>query len=100
MAKNIKVTPEVLVSTAGVIDNLADDYKKLYEMFYKETSDMASAWQGKDNLAFIDQIAGFKDDFEKMKNLMDRYVEFLKDSAAKYRDTQDAVVAAAKKLTN
>ena len=100
MAKTIQVTPEQLESTAGKIESLAADYKTQYDQLYSETNAMASTWSGKDNVAFVNQIDGFKDDFAKMKDLMDRYVEFLKDSAAKYRDTQDSVVAAAKKLTN
>ena len=100
MARNIKVTPELLESAAGSIEGLAADYKTQYEQFYSETNARASTWNGKDNVAFIDQIAGFKDDFEKMYNLMNRYVAFLRDSAKHYRDTQDAVVAQARKLTN
>lgn len=100
MGRNIKVTPELLESAGNRIESLAGDYKTQYEQFYSETNAMASTWNGKDNLAFIDQIAGFKDDFEKMYALMNRYVAFLRESAKHYRDTQDAVVAQAKKLTN
>lgn len=100
MARQIKVTPELLDSAAGKIETLAAEYKTQYETFYDETNAMASTWNGKDNIAFINQIAGFKDDFEKMYALMNRYVTFLRDSAKHYRNTQDAVVAQARKLTN
>ena len=66
MAKIIQVTPELLESTAGKIEGLAGDYKTQYDQLYSETNAMASTWNGKDNVAFVDQIAGFKDDFEKM----------------------------------
>ncbi len=100
MARTIQVTPEQLNTTATTIESLATDYKSQYEQLYSETSAMAATWSGKDNTAFVDQIAGFKDDFEKMFNLMNNYVDFLRKSAKAYQDTQDAVVAAAQKLVN
>ena len=100
MARTIQVTPEQLESTAGRIERLAADYKTQYENLYSETNAMASTWNGKDNTAFVDQIAGFKDDFQKMHALMLNYADFLRKSAKAYRDTQDTVVAEARKLAN
>lgn len=100
MGRQIEVTPEQLDAAAGKIDNLSADYEKQYTALYSATDAMASTWNGKDNQAFISQINGFQDDFKKMKTLMDQYSDFLKKTAKAYRDTQDAVVADAKKLTN
>ena len=100
MARTILVTPEQLESAAGRIEGLAADYKSQYDALYNETNAMASTWQGKDNTAFVDQIAGFKDDFEKMHTLMLNYADFLRKSAKAYRDTQDSVVSEARKLIN
>lgn len=100
MARTIQVTPEQLETTAGRIEGLAADYKTQYDNLYSETNAMASTWSGKDNVAFVDQIAGFKDDFEKMHKLMLDYADFLRKSAKAYRDTQDTVVSEARKLVN
>ena len=100
MARTIQVPPEQLESAAGRIEGLAADYKSQYDALYNETNAMASTWQGKDNTAFVDQIAGFKDDFEKMHTLMLNYADFLRKSAKAYRDTQDTVVSEARKLIN
>ena len=100
MARNIQVTPEQLESAAGRIEGLAADYKTQYDALYSETNAMASTWSGKDNVAFVDQIAGFKDDFEKMQTLMLNYADFLRKSAKAYRETQDTVVSEARKLVN
>lgn len=100
MARTIQVTPEQLESAAGRIEGLAGDYKTQYDQLYSETNAMASTWNGKDNTAFVDQIAGFKDDFEKMHTLMLNYADFLRKSAKAYRDTQDTVVSEARKLVN
>ena len=100
MARTIQVTPEQLESAAGRIEGLAADYKTQYDALYNETNAMASTWNGKDNMAFVDQIAGFKDDFEKMHTLMLNYADFLRKGAKAYRDTQDTVVTEARKLVN
>lgn len=100
MARTIQVTPEQLETTAGRIEGLAADYQTQYNNLYSETSAMASTWSGKDNVAYTEQIAGFKDDFEKMHTLMLNYADFLRKSAKAYRDTQDTIVAEAKKLVN
>lgn len=98
MARTIKVTPEQLESAATAISGMASDYKNLYNEFYSETSAMASTWKGEDNIAYTNQIAEFKDDFEKMHDLMMQYVDFLQKSAKAYRTTQENVVIEAKKL--
>lgn len=100
MARTIQVTPEQLESTAGRIESLAADYKTQYEQLYSETNAMVSTWSGKDNVAFVNQIDGFKDDFAKMHSLMLNYADFLRKSAKAYRDTQDTVVSEARKLIN
>ena len=100
MARDIQVTPEQLESTAARIESLAAEYKTQYDQLYSETNAMASTWSGKDNVAFTDQIAGFKDDFEKMHTLMMQYADFLKKSAKAYRETQDTIVSEARKLVN
>ena len=100
MARTIQVTPEQLETTATKIEALAADYKQQYDRLYSETNAMATTWSGKDNVAYINQIAGFKDDFAKMHTLMLNYADFLRKSAKAYRDTQDTVTAEARKLAN
>lgn len=100
MAKTILVTPEQLETTAGKIESLAADYKTQYELLYSKTGAMASTWSGKDNIAFTTRIDGFKDDFQRMHQLMLDYADFLRKSAKSYRDTQDTVVREAQRLVN
>ena len=100
MGRKILVTPEELAKAAERIDSLAQEYSKLYGELYSETNAMASTWSGKDNLAFTNQIDGFKDDFEKMHALLGEYSNFLKVSANSYSETQNTVAEEARKLTN
>ena len=99
-ARNILVTPEQLEATAGNIEGLAADYQSQYTTLYSKTNDLASTWQGEDNIAFVNQIAGFQDDLKNMHTLMLQYAEFLRASAKTYRTTQENVVANAKALVN
>ena len=100
MARVIEVTPDQLDLTAGTIENLAADYQAQYNALYNETNAMASSWQGKDNIAYINQINGFEDDLAKMHDLMIAYADYLRKTAKAYRDTQNAIEDAAKKLAN
>ena len=58
------------------------------------------SWSGQDNEAFINQIAGFKDDFAKMHTLMLNYADYLRKSAKAYRETQQNVITQARSLQN
>lgn len=100
MARTIIVDPAKLEAAASQIDAQAADYKKIYEQLFTEVGAMSSAWQGADNIAFTNQIEGFRDDFTAMYTLMTQYSEFLKNSAATYTATQQEIVSAAKRLTN
>ena len=100
MGTLIKVDPAKLKAAATEIDNLAADYQRAYEQLYTEVQNLAQTWQGKDNLAFTNQIEGFQDDFQKMQNLMIQYAEYLNTTAQNYQDTQDDRVTQAQRLTN
>jgi len=100
MGTLIKVDPAKLEAAAAEITNQAGDYQRAYEQLYAEVENLATHWQGKDNLAFTNQIDGFKDDFLKMKQLMIDYADYLKVTAKNYQDTQDDRVAQAQRLTN
>lgn len=99
MARTIMVTFDDLERAAKQIENLAGDYQTQYNALFSETEAMAATWQGKDNIAYISQIEGFKDDFKKMYDLMISYSDFLKQSANQYRKSQEHVTEQAKKLT-
>lgn len=95
----IVVTPQELISAADSIEGLSGEYAQLYNALFSDVSGLQAAWQGKDNQAFTNQIEGFRDDFERMKALMDEYAAFLKNSAANYTAVQDAVTEGATKLS-
>lgn len=100
MARKIMVDPAVLDAASKKIDEQASDYEQQYNKLFGEVDRMAAAWQGVDNVAFVNQIKGFMDDFQKMSNLMRQYAQFLRDSAMTYRNTQNDIITQAKTLAN
>jgi WXG100 family type VII secretion target len=100
MSRSITVDPAKLDSAAAKVDQQSADYERVYKALFNEIEGMQAAWQGADNLAYVSQIKGFMDDFNQMSALMKQYSEFLKVSARTYRETQNEVISAAKRLTN
>lgn len=88
-----------LDATADKVDSLAGDYESEYNALFRTVADLKSAWDGKDNAAFTNQIEGFRDDFQRMTRLMRDYAAYLRKAAAAYRDTQDELEKKAKTLT-
>lgn len=98
--KQISVNTGDLTTAASQIESIAAEYKKQYEAIYIEANALSEKWKDKANTAFVEQITGFKDDFEKMHTLLDSYVGFLKKSAKSYEDTINNAVTKAKSLKN
>ena len=82
------------------MDTQAGEYERQYNQLFSEVDGMGAAWQGADNVAFVNQIKGFMDDFQQMKALMLQYSEFLKNSATSYRNTQEDRITQARSVTN
>lgn len=88
-----------LDSTANQVSNLADQYEQEYGALYGTVTELRSAWDGKDNVAYTDQIEGFRDDFQRMTKLMRQYAEYLRKTAEAYRATQEEIASDVKKLS-
>ena len=88
-----------LDSAASKIKSLAGDYEAEYKKLFSVVQKMKSSWDGKDNVAYTTQIEGFRNDFEKMKSLMDDYANFLTKIANTYRETQESIASRAKTLS-
>ncbi|WP_373481753.1 WXG100 family type VII secretion target [Acetobacterium sp.] len=100
MSRAISVQPSVLKKTADSLNQGVAEYEKIYKQLFSEVDGMGAAWQGIDNLAFVNQIKGFMEDFQKMGSLMKKYSQFLTDSAKTYESAQNEIVSGAKRLTN
>ncbi|MCY9692049.1 WXG100 family type VII secretion target [Paenibacillus alginolyticus] len=95
----IKVFMDQLELTANKMASQTVEYKNEYTLLYKAVNDMGTSWQGIDNMVYVNQINGFKDDFENMVKLLNNYAELLRICAAEYTKAQEVIVNEAIKLT-
>ena len=98
--RNILVEPEILETTASKIEGMADQYSAHIDKLYSAVDVMSTAWEGKDNVAFTTQIYGFEDDLKQVLILCRQYVDFLRNTARAYRETQDEIATQAHQLAN
>lgn len=96
--RQIIVEPTRLEQVAIKIEGNEEEYKRLYMRLFQEVDKMESAWQGKDNVAFVNQIYSFQEDFHQISIVLRQYAEFLRNSAKAYRETQEELVAHAQRL--
>lgn len=88
--ESILVTPEQLKNVANEVDNLAAEYYSKYENLLNQVAEFnAKDYRGTEGDAFHAKVEEFRDDFLKMKNLMNDYAKHLRDAATNYSTTQD-----------
>jgi len=93
-----KVDLTALISTAAGIETRANDYKKLYGQLYTEVRAMGSNWQGKDNQAFVSQLNGFHDDFERMHKLLLDFAALIREADKEYKQALSDSTAIARNI--
>ena len=86
------VTTRALRDAATKVDDSAKEYYNGYRAFLDKVKTVTSAdWKGPDASAFNTKVASFEGDFNKMKQLMEQYAQFLRDAATNYEATQDNI---------
>jgi len=96
--KTIMVEPGQLETTAIKIEAANADYDRYYQNIYVEIDKMSNYWNGKDNVAFVNQIKNFENDLKQISIIMREYAAFLRNSARGYRETQQENYLSASKL--
>lgn len=90
--KKIYVDPIRLDSSAMKIESEIEAYHRCYMMMFDEVEKMKNAWQGKDNVAFTNQIRQLEAVMKQIQVLCQQYAEFLRNSARAYRETQNELM--------
>ena len=97
--ESIKVTPENLRSQATKVDTEAQNYYNEYRKLFSDVEQLTSNdWTGEDANEFRTKVEGFETDFNKMKELMNEYANFLRRAADNYQNTQENVKQAIRSL--
>ena len=58
MGKVISVEPQQLKETATKINGYADSFEEIYKNLLQQAETMGEAWEGDDNLAYVEKIKG------------------------------------------
>lgn len=99
--KSITVTTQSLTNKAGDVDAKAAEYMSHYESLLNDVNTLTTTdWQGEDATAFRNQVEGFREDFQKMRDLMGEYASFLREAAGKYDNLQVNLINTIKGLQN
>lgn len=99
--ESIQVTTENLTRKAGEVEGKAGEYMTHYQGLLSDVGTLTTSdWKGDDANAFREQVEGFREDFERMKELMDEYAGFLRTAATNYETTQGNVIGTIRSLQN
>ncbi|OCA87676.1 hypothetical protein A8F94_07420 [Bacillus sp. FJAT-27225] len=100
MGKRIRVTPQELETASKKMAELSQTYTGIYTQLMQVAGTMGEAWEGEDNLAFVDQINGFNDDLKSMADKLQTASQALANQKANYAQRQEANMAGVRKLSN
>lgn len=100
MGKIIKVTPEELGLVADKLAGLSDSYTQIYKQLFVNVDGMGEAWQGEDNVAYIDQIKGFLEELKLMAERFSSTATALRTQKDNYANRQETNKAQVRKLNN
>ena len=89
--RKITVEPMQLEACAMRMEERNSSYLKNVATLFSAVDAMNAGWQGKDNLAFTTK----QSDFKQLSILCTEYIEFLRNSARSYRNTQDELTSQA-----
>ena len=101
MGKNIKVTSLAeLERAAKKLQTISQNYKDISTKLMQKAKTMGAAWNGADNLAFVEQISGFTEDMQAMANKLTAAGQTLSRQRANYAARQEANMTAVRRLVN
>lgn len=101
MGKTISVASfEDMAKAAAKLKEQSQTYTEVYTQLMNEASSMGSAWEGADNLAFVQQITGFTEDLKLMADKLYNAGEALDKQRANYVARQENNITQVQKLTN
>ena len=91
--RKIAVEVEQLESCAARMEEKNQDYLHHCDLLFQSVETMSNAWNGEDNRAFTSQIASYESNFRQLHRLAAQYIDFLRNSARSYRNTQQELTS-------
>ncbi|MCI5723658.1 MAG: WXG100 family type VII secretion target [Erysipelotrichaceae bacterium] len=96
--RKITVEPMQVDACAMRMEEKNTSYLRNVNELFSAVDAMNVAWKGKDNQAFITKITALQSDFKQVSILCSEYIEFLRNSARSYRNTQEEIASQAQML--
>ena len=101
MGKTISVTSfEDMAKAAQKLQSISEIYTEIYTQLMQESNTMGAAWEGADNLAFVERINGFTEELKTMAAKLSAASQALDKQRANYVARQDSIIGQVKKLVN
>ena len=101
MGKQISVSSfDEMAKASQKLQELSESYTEIYSQLLQEANTMGAAWEGADNLAFVDQINGFTEELKTMAQKLSVASQALDKQRANYVARQDNNITQVKKLVN
>ncbi|MCP8969373.1 WXG100 family type VII secretion target [Ectobacillus ponti] len=100
MGKRIRVTPQEMETASKKFAELSESYTSIYTQLMTVAKTMGEAWEGEDNLAFVEQINGMTEDLKAMADKLTTASTTLKTQRDNYVATQENNTVQVKRLTN
>lgn len=100
MGKRIRVTPEELQKASQKVSSISQSYTDIYTKLLQQARTMGEAWEGDDNLAFVNQINGFCEDLKSMADKLQTASQALDKQSKNYSGTQEGNITQVKRLAN
>ena len=89
-----------MVKASQKLQELSETYTEVYTQLMQEASTMGSAWEGADNLAFVERITGFTEELKMMATKLSTASQALKRQRDNYAARQENNIAQVNKLVN
>lgn len=101
MGKTISVASfDDMAKASQKLQALSESYTEIYTQLMQEANTMGTAWEGADNLAFVEQINGFTEELKQMAAKLSTASQALDQQRANYVARQESNITQVKKLMN
>lgn len=95
----IKVSPQLLTSTASEFSSQGSTVNNLTTEMVNLITGMASTWEGEAATAYITKFKGLEDDIQKMVRMIQEHSSDLEEMAQVYQEADNANAEEANSLS-
>ena len=88
----IRVTPEELGKASQKLQTISETYTGIYNRLLQKASTMGAAWEGEDNIAFVNKINGFCEELKAMGSKLQTASQGLEQQRANYVNRQNDII--------